>query len=86
MLGAANRDPAQFPDPDRLDVARKENRHLAFGHSRHFCIGAPLARLEGKIAVETVFRHLPLVKLGNETLEWRGNSALRALKSLYATF
>jgi len=51
MIGAANRDPAQFPAPDTLDLARRENRHVSFAHGAHFCLGAPLARLEGQIAI-----------------------------------
>jgi cytochrome P450 len=86
MLGAANRDPAQFPEPDRLDLGRQENRHVAFGNGVHFCLGAPLARVEGQVAFATLLRRLPDLALAHEELEWHPNMAFRGLKALPVVF
>jgi pimeloyl-[acyl-carrier protein] synthase len=86
VMAAGNRDPKRFPDPDRLDLARKDNRHLAFGWAAHFCFGAPLARIEGQIAFATLLRRLPNLKLETTRIEWRENLALRGLKSLPVSF
>jgi cytochrome P450 len=86
MLGAANRDPEVFPDPDRLDLGRLENRHLAFGFGIHFCLGAPLARLEARIALPTLLRRMPCLKLASDELQWQENIAIRGLKKLPVTF
>jgi len=86
VIGAANRDPAHFPDPDRLDVSRRENRHIAFGFGIHFCLGAPLARIEGQVAIGTLLRRMPSLKLVSDTPEWRESSVLRGLKTLQVTF
>jgi cytochrome P450 len=86
VMAAANRDPNRFPDPDRLDLMRKDNRHLAFGWAAHFCFGAPLARMEGQIAFATLLRRLPGLKLEPAKLEWRENLGLRGLKSLPVSF
>jgi cytochrome P450 len=86
VIGAANRDPAHFADPDRLDVTRRENRHIAFGFGIHFCLGAPLARIEGQVAIGTLLRRWRTLKLVSDTPEWRESSVLRGLKTLPVTF
>jgi amino acid adenylation domain-containing protein len=85
VLGAGNRDPEQFEDPDRLDIARENNKHLAFGWGGHFCFGAPLARIEGQIAFEELLR-LPNWSLAPGPLVWRTNLALRGLTALPVRF
>jgi len=84
VLGSANRDAAQFPDPDTLDLAREPNRHLAFGQGAHYCLGAPLARLEGRIALGTLLRRLPGLALAAppDALRWRRGLFLRGLAEL----
>jgi cytochrome P450 len=82
VMGAANRDPEHFPDPDRLDIRRKDNRHVAFGFAAHFCFGAPLARIEAQIAFATLLRRLPQVKLDPAPIVWRENLGLRGLTAL----
>jgi len=86
VMAAANRDPERFPDPDRLDITRKDNRHLAFGWAAHFCFGAPLARMEGQIALETLLRRIPNWDLEPSPLVWRTNLGLRGLTALPITF
>src|SRR5438132_570394 len=73
VMAAANRDPERFPDPDRLDVGRTDNRHVAFGWAAHFCFGAPLARMEGQIVFEAILRHLQDLALEPRPLVWRTN-------------
>ena len=86
FIGAADRDPSQFPDPDRLDLGRADNRHIAFGWGIHFCLGAPLARVEGQIAIDTLVRRLPRLALVNDEPEHRQSLTLRGLKALPVTF
>jgi pimeloyl-[acyl-carrier protein] synthase len=86
VMGAANRDPERFPDPDRLDIRRKDNRHVAFGWGEHFCFGAPLARIEGQIAFATVLRRLRDLRLKPGPITWRENLGLRGLKALPVVF
>jgi pimeloyl-[acyl-carrier protein] synthase len=85
-IGAANRDPSHFVDPDRLDIARADNRHVAFGFGIHFCIGAPLARVEGQIALATLLRRMPTIALQTAAPDWRESSTLRGLKTLRVSF
>lgn len=86
VMGAANRDPERFPDPDRLDLGRQDNRHVAFAWASHFCFGAPLARIEGQAAFETVLRRMPNLGLLPGPVQWRENLGLRGLKALHVTF
>jgi pimeloyl-[acyl-carrier protein] synthase len=82
IMGAANRDPERFPDPDKLDLARTDNRHLAFGWAAHFCFGAALARIEGQVSFSTILRRMPELALQPVPLQWRTNLGLRGLVSL----
>ena len=83
-LGSANHDESQFPDPETFDVAREPNKHVAFGMGSHFCLGAGLARLEGEIALTTLFLRLPGLHLAvpPDSLRWRRSLALRGLAEL----
>jgi pimeloyl-[acyl-carrier protein] synthase len=86
VMAAGNRDPDRFPDPDRLDIDRPDNRHLAFGWAAHFCFGAPLARLEAAISFGSLLRRFPELRLMREPLVWRENLGLRGLASLPLSF
>jgi cytochrome P450 len=85
LFGAANRDPAQFIDHERFDITRQPNRHIAFGYGIHFCVGAPLARLEAPIAIATVLRRFPGIALATSTVAWRPRWPMRSLEALPVT-
>ncbi|PFO99626.1 cytochrome P450 family protein [Bacillus thuringiensis] len=87
-LASANRDETVFENPEIFDITRENNRHIAFGHGSHFCLGAPLARLEAKIAITTLFNRMPELKIkGNrEEIKWQGNYLMRSLEELALTF
>ena len=82
VLGAANRDPAAFPDPDTLDIERAAGNHLAFGRGIHYCLGAPLARLEGRIAFEALLSRYRSLALAEEP-RYRDQVTLRGLEALW---
>lgn len=87
MLNAANRDPEHFVDPDLFDIRRKPNRHIGFGLGPHFCVGAPLSRVEGQIVFETIIQRFPNIRLVDETPHWnprKRNS--RVLETLHVKF
>jgi cytochrome P450 len=86
MLGSANRDPAAFADPDRLDITRSVGRIMSFGMGIHFCLGAPLARLEGEIAFAALASRLPGLTLADPAPAWRGGVVLRGLRALPVTW
>ncbi|MDF9626050.1 cytochrome P450 [Bacillus cereus] len=87
-LASANRDETVFENPEVFDITRENNRHIAFGHGSHFCLGAPLARLEAKIAITTLFNRMPELQIkGNrEEIKWQGNYLMRSLEELPLTF
>ncbi|MGF2796186.1 cytochrome P450 family protein [Bacillus thuringiensis] len=87
-LASANRDETVFENPEVFDITRENNRHIAFGHGSHFCLGAPLARLEAKIAITNLFNRMPELKIkGNrEEIKWQGNYLMRSLEELPLTF
>ena len=88
MLGSANRDERRFERPDELDLTRDANKHLAFGQGVHYCVGTPLARLEGQIAINTLLRRLPDLRLAGsrDALRWRPGLGLRGLAALPVVF
>jgi cytochrome P450 len=88
LLGSANRDPAVYPDrPDQLDITRPNVKPLSFGGGIHFCLGAQLARIEAEIAISTLLRRLPELRLDDaKNPEWRPTFVLRGLKRLPASW
>lgn len=86
LIGAANRDPEKFPDPEKLDINRPPVRSLGFGYGIHFCLGAALARMESQVAFETILKRLPDLEMAIETPEFRPNYSLRGLKALPVEF
>ncbi|EEL22827.1 cytochrome P450 [Bacillus toyonensis] len=87
-LASANRDETVFENPEVFDIMRENNRHITFGHGSHFCLGAPLARLEAKIAITTLFKRMPelQIKGDREDIKWQGNYLMRSLEELPLTF
>ncbi|HWW05515.1 cytochrome P450 [Collimonas sp.] len=86
LIGAANRDPAKFIDPDRLDIERNQGAHLSFGYGPHVCIGATLTYLEAEIAMRSVMQRLPQLQLASATQSWGGNAVYRSLNQLPLQF
>jgi cytochrome P450 len=86
IQSAANHDPERFADPDSLDITRQPNPHVAFGYGIHFCLGAPLARVETAITINTILQRLPKLRLTADALEWHPTIVSRALKALPVAF
>lgn len=86
ILGSANHDPAHFPDPDLFDIGRKPNRHLTFGHGIHYCLGAPLAKLEASIAFAAVMERMPNLRPLNEQQSWMRHGLIRGMNAYPVTW
>jgi cytochrome P450 len=86
LIGAANRDPEKFTDPDRLDIQRNQGAHLSFGYGPHVCIGATLTYLEAEIAIRSVMQRLPQLQLAGGVQSWGGNAVYRSLNRLPLLF
>jgi cytochrome P450 len=86
LLGAANRDPSVFSDPDRFDIRREDNKHIAFGFGIHSCLGRFLSRLEGTIAFDAILRRFPKLQLETEEIKWQHHVAVRCVESLPVSF
>jgi cytochrome P450 len=85
-FGAANRDPAQFKDPEKFDIRRAENKHLSLGLGAHYCLGAALARMEAQIAIGTIVHRCPNLRLAKQKLKWKKGLTFRALEALRVAF
>ena len=85
LLASANRDPAQFPEPDKFLINRRENRHLSFGLGIHFCVGAALARVEAQLAFGQLLERWPTLRLADEAIAWRDSLAFRCPQRLHIT-
>jgi pimeloyl-[acyl-carrier protein] synthase len=86
VLAAANRDPLKFDNPNELNLTRRENRHVALSYAAHYCLGAPLARMAGRIAFGTILQRLPALTLVTTQPRWRGMAAMRGVEALHVTF
>ncbi len=86
LYAAGNRDPARFPNPHAFDITRQDNPHLGFGAGIHYCVGAPLARLEMQVAFQVLMERLPDMRLAVQTVEYRPNFVIRGLKALPVLF
>ena len=86
MWGSANRDPEYFSNPDELDVKRNTNKHFSFGRAIHYCLGAPLARAEAQIAINTLVQRFPGMEIDKQDLEWQENFSFHGLKALPVVF
>jgi cytochrome P450 len=86
LIGAANRDPSKFSDPDTVDIARNEGNHLSFGYGPHVCIGAMLTYMEAEIAFTSLIKRFPNIHLASETPKWSSNTVYRGLVSLPVFF